>query len=201
VRHVQVREQCVVLKHHANTALLWRRAVVVALPTTCFDRRISPAATGSSPATARSKVVLPQPEGPISTPMSPARSPNDTSSTAALAASGVLHTQLETSRNMLMIVDAYNSHLHHMANLSTPDTPSCQHAGFPTFLLMLVALVLTCCRCWPCLRRGCNGTNASAQILGEMARTVLPDYAWTTLRLCVMVALGVAAGGLARRRP
>jgi iron(III) transport system permease protein len=25
---------------------------------------------------------------------------------------------------------------------------------------------------------------ASAQILGEMARTVLPDYAWTTLRLC-----------------
>lgn len=36
---------------------------------------------------------------------------------------------------------------------------------------------------------------ASAQILGEMARTVLPDYAWTTLRLCLMVALGVALVG------
>ena len=53
-----------------------------ALPTTVPESLISPAATGSSPATARSSVVLPQPEGPISTPMSPARRPNDTSSTA-----------------------------------------------------------------------------------------------------------------------
>ena len=35
----------------------------------------------------------------------------------------------------------------------------------------------------------------SGQILGEMARTVLPDYAWTTLRLCVLVGLGVALVG------
>jgi iron(III) transport system permease protein len=35
----------------------------------------------------------------------------------------------------------------------------------------------------------------SAQILGEMSRTVLPDYAWTSLRLCLMVAVGVAVVG------
>jgi iron(III) transport system permease protein len=39
------------------------------------------------------------------------------------------------------------------------------------------------------------GRQGQRQILGEMARTVLPDYAWTTVRLCVMVAVGVAAGG------
>jgi hypothetical protein len=54
----------------------------VALLTICPASLISPAATGSSPATARSKVVLPQPEGPIKTPMSPARMPKDTSRTA-----------------------------------------------------------------------------------------------------------------------
>ncbi|MES2972257.1 MAG: iron ABC transporter permease [Pseudomonadota bacterium] len=37
----------------------------------------------------------------------------------------------------------------------------------------------------------------SAQILGEMSRTVLPDYAWTTLVLCVLVALGVMLVGMA----
>ena len=43
---------------------------------------------GSSPATARNKVVFPQPEGPISTPMSPARKPNDTLRTAGWALPG-----------------------------------------------------------------------------------------------------------------
>ncbi|MGE0498867.1 MAG: ABC transporter permease [Ramlibacter sp.] len=35
----------------------------------------------------------------------------------------------------------------------------------------------------------------SVQILREMSRTVLPDYTWTSLRLCLMVALGVALVG------
>jgi iron(III) transport system permease protein len=35
----------------------------------------------------------------------------------------------------------------------------------------------------------------SAQILGEMAQTVLPGYAWTSLGLCVVVGLGVALVG------
>jgi iron(III) transport system permease protein len=38
---------------------------------------------------------------------------------------------------------------------------------------------------------------AAAQILGEMSGTVLPDYLWTTVRLCVMVAVGVVVVGLA----
>ena len=42
-----------------------------------------PAASGSSPATARSRVVLPQPEGPISTPICPTAKPRLTPSTAA----------------------------------------------------------------------------------------------------------------------
>jgi len=37
----------------------------------------------------------------------------------------------------------------------------------------------------------------SAQILGEMSRTVLPDYVATTLALCAMVAIGVIGIGLA----
>lgn len=39
--------------------------------------------------------------------------------------------------------------------------------------------------------------GVAAQILGEMSRTVLPDYVWTTLRLCLMVGVGVVVVGLA----
>ncbi|WP_341902563.1 iron ABC transporter permease [Polaromonas sp. YR568] len=37
----------------------------------------------------------------------------------------------------------------------------------------------------------------SGQILSEMAQTVLPEYAWTSLRLCLMVGVGVAVVGSA----
>jgi iron(III) transport system permease protein len=37
----------------------------------------------------------------------------------------------------------------------------------------------------------------TAQILGEMGRTVLPDYLWTTLQLSLMVAVGVVLVGTA----
>jgi len=37
--------------------------------------------------------------------------------------------------------------------------------------------------------------SRSAQILGEMASTVLPTYAWTSLGLCVIVGIGVAVVG------
>ena len=39
--------------------------------------------------------------------------------------------------------------------------------------------------------------SASAQILQEMSRTVLPDYALTSLLLCILVAVGVAVVGMA----
>ncbi|NPC58924.1 ABC transporter permease [Caenimonas soli] len=35
----------------------------------------------------------------------------------------------------------------------------------------------------------------SAQVLGEMARTVLPGYVWTSLGLCLVVGIGVALVG------
>ena len=58
------------------------------LPTSWPARRISPALTRSSPATARSSVVLPQPEGPISTPICPAGRASETSCTAGAALPG-----------------------------------------------------------------------------------------------------------------
>ena len=36
----------------------------------------------------------------------------------------------------------------------------------------------------------------SLQIVQEMARTVLPEYAWTTVQLCLMVGVGVVLVGL-----
>jgi iron(III) transport system permease protein len=42
-----------------------------------------------------------------------------------------------------------------------------------------------------------DASSAAAQILSEMSRTVLPDYVWTTVRLCLMVGVGVVLVGLA----
>ena len=39
--------------------------------------------------------------------------------------------------------------------------------------------------------------DISAQILAEMASTVLPRYAMTSIALCAMVAFGVAVSGVA----
>lgn len=38
--------------------------------------------------------------------------------------------------------------------------------------------------------------DVSTPVLMEMARTVLPDYAWTTLALCLLVGVGVVGVGL-----
>ncbi|MGV0986427.1 MAG: ABC transporter permease [Limnohabitans sp.] len=64
----------------------------------------------------------------------------------------------------------------------------------PLYALLALALalpVLTVLGSW------LQWTGASADILLEMARTVLPDYALTTLGLCLMVAVGVTVLGLA----
>ena len=57
------------------------------------------------------------------------------------------------------------------------------------FMLPLVAVFAS----W--LPWGDSGAGA-AQILREMSGTVLPDYVWTTVRLCLMVAVGVVLVGL-----
>ncbi|MFT6591765.1 MAG: iron(III) transport system permease protein, partial [Rhodoferax sp.] len=57
------------------------------------------------------------------------------------------------------------------------------------FMLPVVAVFAS----W--LPWGESGT-AAAQILQEMSATVLPDYIWTTVRLSLMVGLGVMLVGL-----
>ncbi|HEX9720132.1 MAG TPA: iron ABC transporter permease, partial [Ramlibacter sp.] len=55
------------------------------------------------------------------------------------------------------------------------------------FLLILPVLALLAS--W--LQWGGHG----AQVLGEMARTVLPGYVWTSVGLCIVVGIGVALIG------
>ena len=72
--------------------------------------------------------------------------------------------------------------------------------ALPALLLVLLAFVLSL----PVLALVGSWTqwNAeSAQILREMAATVLPEYLWVTVQLAVMVGIGVVpigvpAGGL-----
>ena len=65
------------------------------------------------------------------------------------------------------------------------------------FVLLLVALALMLTVPVLALAGSWLAWDAAAQdVLVQMARTVLPEYAWTTVILCVAVALGVASVGL-----
>ena len=63
-------------------------------------------------------------------------------------------------------------------------------------LLLLVALVITL-PMLAVLGSWFQWNAETAQILSEMSRTVLPEYAWTSLRLCLMVGVGAAVLGTA----
>ena len=67
--------------------------------------------------------------------------------------------------------------------------------GIPSLLFALLALILVL-PVLAVLGSWLQWGGSSAQILQEMARTVLPDYALTSLGLCLMVAVGVTALGL-----
>ena len=59
-------------------------------------------------------------------------------------------------------------------------------------------LLLALCLSWPVLVIWATWTGYDAQsrqILGEMATTVLPDYTWTSIFLCIGVGLGVVVLG------
>ncbi len=88
-------------------------------------------------------------------------------------------------------MDAYNSHLHQLASPSSHAMSARRLQDLLLLLLasLLVLPVLAVLGSW--LQWG----GASGQILGEMASTVLPAYAWTSLGLCVVVGLGVALVG------
>ncbi len=62
-----------------------------------------------------------------------------------------------------------------------------------TLTLAFMLPVLTLLASW--LPWGNSGL-AAAQILREMSSTVLPNYVWTTVRLCAMVGVGVVLVGL-----
>jgi iron(III) transport system permease protein len=65
------------------------------------------------------------------------------------------------------------------------------------FPLLLVALALMLTVPVLALAGSWLAWDAAAQdVLVQMAQTVLPEYAWTTVVLCVAVALGVASVGL-----
>ena len=69
-------------------------------------------------------------------------------------------------------------------------------SAVPSLLYALLALALAL-PVLAVLGSWLQWSGESAQILREMASTVLPDYAWTSLLLCLMVALGVTVLGLA----
>ena len=70
-----------------------------------------------------------------------------------------------------------------------------QH-GLQPVLLLLVGLLVTL-PVLAVLGSWFQWNAETAQILSEMARTVLPDYAWTSLRLCLWVGFGAAVLGTA----
>ena len=78
-----------------------------------------------------------------------------------------------------------------------------RHKASHVFLALLTAIlllpVLGVLAAWlPLGGSGAFGSSSaqSTQILGEMARTVLPGYVWTTLLLCGLVGAGVITVGL-----
>lgn len=64
------------------------------------------------------------------------------------------------------------------------------------FLLLTLAFMLPVLAVFASWLPGGESNAVAAQILREMRSTVLPDYLWTTLRLCVTVAVGVVVVGL-----
>ena len=62
---------------------------------------------------------------------------------------------------------------------------------------LLLLAVLLCLPVVAVLASWLQWDAGNAQILGEMARTVLPDYVMTTVLLCLLVALGVMVVGTA----
>ena len=105
---------------------------------------------------------------------------------------------------MEAIVDAYNSHLARASYAagappwrSAPDHPLSPLSlrALPTLILVLLAGVLVL----PVLSVAgswAQWNTESAQILREMAATVLPEYLWVTLQLSLMVGVGVMAMGV-----
>ena len=84
------------------------------------------------------------------------------------------------------IVDAYNSHLHY-------ETP--HFVRIASRLLLLALALALCLPVFSVAASWLRWDAVSSQILLAMAQTVLPDYALTSLQLCLVVGIGVAMVG------
>ena len=92
-----------------------------------------------------------------------------------------------------MIVDAYNSHLHCVCVLNRVAMRRFSFLSLGLLLTVGVLMlpVLSVAMSW------LQFDGAASAILGQMTQTVLPDYAATSLLLCLSVAIGVAVVGMA----
>jgi iron(III) transport system permease protein len=79
--------------------------------------------------------------------------------------------------------------------VSTISTPRPLRVLLSVFLCLLAGVLLL--PILAVLASTLQWNSESAQILREMSSTVLPDYALTTLLLCIFVAIGVAVVGMA----
>ena len=78
-----------------------------------------------------------------------------------------------------------------------PDISSSRFGSFAIRALLCVFVLVLMLPILAVLASVLQWNSESAQILLEMSRTVLPDYAVTSLILCVLVAMGVAVVGMA----
>lgn len=78
-----------------------------------------------------------------------------------------------------------------------PDISSSRFGSFAIRALLCVFVLVLMLPILAVLASVLQWNTESAQILQEMSRTVLPDYAMTSLVLCVLVAMGVAVVGMA----
>jgi iron(III) transport system permease protein len=111
---------------------------------------------------------------------------------------------LAKTSNINSKVNAYNSHLDCMLtqksflNSNISGIPNVHRIGRFAIRAMLCVLALVLMLpILAVLASVLQWNTESAQILQEMSRTVLPDYAKTSLILCVLVAIGVAVVGMA----
>ncbi len=78
--------------------------------------------------------------------------------------------------------------------MAFPSTNAMRARRLQDLLLLLVASLLVL-PVLAVLASWMQWDTANAQVLGEMARTVLPGYAWTSVGMCMVVGAGVAIVG------
>ena len=191
VAHVEVREQGVVLEHHADAPLLGAARGRRAPPTSWPEMRISPAAGALQAGDGAQQGGL----------AAAGRADQHADVARAQAERDVVDGGLGPARVLNAQLGDLDEHgcdcrcLQFSFASTGMSRPLHGPAPAPRPASAAAGVACWCCRCWPCWLPGCNGTAKARQVLGEMARTVLPGYVWTSLGLCLAVGVGVALVG------